>query len=61
MYNEPFPDKNRVENSLLSWGLGSNGSRSKNFYPGGVNFLLLGSGWVGSAIFGLGLVLENFP
>jgi len=29
--------------------------------PGRVNFLWLGSGRVGSAIYGLGLNLENFP
>jgi len=29
--------------------------------PGRVNFVWLGSGWVGSAIHGLGLNLENFP
>jgi len=39
----------------------SDGSGSKIFDPGRVNFLWLGSGWVGSAIYGLGLNLENFP
>jgi len=38
----------------------SDGTRSKNFDPGQVNFLLLGLGWVESALFGLGLSLENF-
>jgi len=36
----------------------SDGTKSKFFDPGRVNFLLLESGWVGSAIFGLGLGLE---
>jgi len=46
--------------------LSSDGSGSKNFDPRWVNFLWLWSGrvWsglVGSAIYGLGLNLENFP
>jgi len=39
----------------------SDGSGSKNFDLGRVSFLWLGSGRVGSAIYGLGLNLENFP
>jgi len=38
----------------------SDGSGSKNFDPGQVVSILCGSGRVGSAIYGLGLNLENF-
>jgi len=38
---------------------GSGGFRSKNFDPGGVGPFFCGSGWVGLAIYGLGL--KNFP
>jgi len=51
----------RMKPSFFNCIGSSDGSGSKNFDPGSdwVNFLLLGSCWVGSAIFGLGL--ENFP
>jgi len=41
----------------------SDGSGSKNFDPGQVVLIFCGSGWIGSAIYdlGLGLGLENFP
>jgi len=38
----------------------SDGSRSKFFNPGGVRSIFCGLGQVGSAIYGLGLNLENF-
>jgi len=37
------------------------GTGQNFFYPRQVNFLLLELGWVRSAIFSLGLDLENFP
>jgi len=50
------------EHALGVWlGQVSDGSGSKVFDPGRVNFLLLGLGGVGSVIYGLGLNLENFP
>jgi len=39
----------------------SDGSGSKIFDPSRVRSIFCGSGWVRSAIYGLGLNLENFP
>jgi len=53
------PSCHRRSTLIIPWL--SDGSGSKFFDPGRVNFLWLGSGQVRSAIYGLGLNLENFP
>jgi len=47
--------------STSNWGKSSDGSGSKIYDPGRVGSIFCGLGRVGSAIYGMGLNLENFP